>query len=69
MDNETFQVEDQLDELEWMDLEQSSDKIEMAMNKSQVGNGQKYRDSGKSEPRFIIHPKLSNPIPHSESFL
>ena len=39
------------------------------MNKAQQDAGFRYRDSENKESRFIIHPKLTNPIPRTEKSL
>ena len=44
--------------------------IEEAMQKAQVEAGRRYNgDKIKSVSRFIIHPKLNNPIPRTEKSL
>ena len=44
--------------------------IEEAMQKAQVDAGRRYNgDTNKSVSRFILHPKLNNPIPRSEKSL
>ena len=39
------------------------------MNKAQQDAGLRYRDSDNKELRFIIHPKITNPIPRTEKSL
>ena len=39
------------------------------MNRAQQDAGLRYRDSDNKESRFIIHPKLTNPIPRTEKSL
>ena len=39
------------------------------MNKAQQDAGLRYRDSDNKESRFIIHPKITNPIPRTEKSL
>ena len=63
-------MEDYLDENGWVSGDRSDILIEEAMQKSQVGAGRRYNEEhNKSVSRFIIHPKLNNPIPRSEKQL
>ena len=39
------------------------------MNKAQQDTGLRYRDLDNKESRFIIHPKITNPIPRTEKSL
>ena len=39
------------------------------MCKAQQDAGRRYRKSTNKESRFIIHPKLTNPIPRTEASL
>ena len=63
-------MEDYLDENGWVTGDQSDLIIEEAMQKAQVDAGRRYNgDTNKSVSRFIMHPKLNNPIPRSEKSL
>ena len=58
-----------LDDAGWVNPERSDLEIETAMNKAQQDAGFRYRYSDNKESRFIIHPKLTNPIPSTEKSL
>ena len=63
-------MEDYLDDNGWVTGDHSDIFMEEAMQKAQVDaergcNG----DKNKSISRFIMHPKLNNPIPRSERSL
>ena len=70
LDADTVPVEDYLDENGWVTGDRSDIVIEEAMQKAQVDAGRQYNgDHNKSISRFIVHPKLSNPIPRTEKSL
>ena len=70
LDADTVPVEDYLDENGWVTGDRSDILIEEAMQKAQVGAGPLYNgDTNKSVSRFIMHPKLNNPIPRSKKSL
>ena len=70
LDADTVPVEDYLDENGWVNGDRSDILIEEAKQKAQVDAGRRYnREHNKSVSRFIMHPKLNNPIPRSEKFL
>ena len=69
IDADTVPVAKYLDDAGWVNPERSDLEIETAMNKEQQDSGLRYRDSDDKESRFIIHPKLSNPIPRTEKSL
>ena len=70
LDTDTVQVEDYLDDNGWVTGERSDILIEEAMTKAQVDAGQQYNgEKNKAVSRFILHPKLSNPIPRTETTL
>ena len=70
LDADRVPVEDYLDENGWVTGDQSDILIEEAMQKAQVDAGRRYNgDTNKSVSRFIMHPKLNNPIPRSEKSL
>ena len=67
IDADTVPVEDYLDENGWVTGDCSDILIEEAMHKAQVDAGRRYNgDHNKSISRFIVHPKLNNPIPRTE---
>ena len=70
LDADTVPMEDYLDENGWVTGDRSDRLIEEAMQKAQVDEGRRYNgNTNKSVSRFIIHPKLNNPIPRSEKSL
>ena len=70
LDADTVPVEDYLDENGWVTGDRSNILIEEAMQKAQVDAGRRYNgDHNKSISRFIMHPKLNNPIPRTEQSL
>ena len=70
LDADTVPVEDYLDENGWVTGDRSEILIEEAMQKAQVDAGRRYNgDTNRSVSRFIMHPKLNNPIPRSEKLL
>ena len=70
LDADNVPVEDYLDENGWVTGDQSDILVEEAMQKAQVDAGRRYNgDHNKSISRFIMHPKLDNPIPRTEQSL
>ena len=69
LDADTVPVDKYLDDAGWVNPERSDLESETAMNKAQQDAGFRYRDSDNKESRFIIHPKLTNPIPRTEKSL
>ena len=70
LDADTVPVEDYLDENGWVTGDRSDILIEEAMQKAQVDAGRRYNgDHNKSISRFIVHPKLNNPITRTEKSL
>ena len=70
LDADTVPVEDYLDDNGWVSGDRSDILIEEAMQKAQVDAGRRYNgEHNKSVSRFIMHPKLNNPIPWSEKSL
>ena len=70
LDADTVPVEDYLDENGWVTGDRSDILIEEKMQKAQVDAGRRYHgDHNKSISRFIVHPKLNNPIPPTEQYL
>ena len=69
VDADKVPVAKYLDDAGWVNPERSDLDIETAMNKAQQDAGLRYRDSDDKESRFIIHPKLTNPIPRTEKSL
>ena len=70
LDADTVPVEDYLDENGWVTGDRSDILIEEAMQKAQVDAGRRYNgDHNKSISRFIMHPKLNNPIARTEQSL
>ena len=67
LDKDTVPVEDYLDENGRVIGDHSDILIEEAMPKAQVDAGGRYNgDTNKSVSRFIMHPKLNNPIPRPQ---
>ena len=69
LDADTVPVDDYLDDAGWTNPERSDLDIEKSMNKAQQDAGLRYRNSDNKESRFIIHPKITNPIPRTEKSL
>ena len=70
LDADTVPVEDYLDENGWVTGDRSDILIDEAMQRAQVDAGRRYNgDHNKSVSRFILHPKLNNPIPRTEQSL
>ena len=70
LDADTVPVEDYLDKNGWVTGDCSDILIDEAMQKAQVDAGLRYNgDHNKSISRFIVHPKLKNPIPRTEQSL
>ena len=70
LDADTVAGEDFLDDNGWVSRDRSDILIEEAMQKAQVDSGRRYSgEHNKSVSRFIIHPKLNNPISRSEKSL
>ena len=69
LDADTVPVDDYLDDARWTSPEKSDMDIEKSMNRAQQDPGLRYRDSDNKEWRFIIHPKITNPIPRTEKSL
>ena len=61
-------ADDFLDELGWVNPDNDL-VIEKNMCPAQQDAGRRYRDSDNKESRFIIHPKILNPIPRTEASL
>ena len=70
LDADTVPVEDYLEDNGWVSGDRSDILIEEAMQKAQVDMGRRYNgEHDKSVSRFIMHPKLNNPIPRSQKSL
>ena len=70
LDADTVPVEDYLDDNGWVTRDRSDILIEEAMQRAQVDAGRRYNgEHNKSVSRFVLHPKLNNPIPRSEQSL
>ena len=69
LDADTVTADDFLDELGWVNPDRSDLDIEKNMCRAQQDAGRRYRDSDNKESRFIIHPKISNPIHRTEASL
>ena len=70
IDADSVPVEDYLDENGWVTGDRSDILIEEAMQKAQVDVGRRSNgEHNKSVSRFIMHPKLNDPIPRSEKSL
>ena len=69
-DADTIPVEDFLDENGWVTDDRSDILIEEAMQKAHVDAERRYNGKhNTSVSRFIMHPKLNNPIPRLEKSL
>ena len=63
-------MEDYLDDNGWVSGDRSDILLEEAMQNAQMDAGRRYNgEHNKSVSRFIIHPKLNNPIPRSKKSL
>ena len=70
LDADTVPVEDYLDYNGRVNSDRSDILVEEAMQKAQVDAGRRYNgEHNKSVSRFIVHPKLNNPVPRSEKSL
>ena len=70
LDADTVPVEDYRDDNGWVTVDRSNILIEEAIQKAQVDAGRRYNgEHNKSVSRYIMHPKLSNPIPRSKKLL
>ena len=69
LDADTVLADDFLDALGWVNPDSSDLEIEKNMCRAQQDAGRRYRDSDNKESRFIIHPKILNPIPRTEASL
>ena len=69
LDADTVPVDDYLNEAGWTNPEKSDLDIEKYMNRAQQDAGLRYRDSDYKESRFIIHPKLTNPVSRTDKSL
>ena len=70
IDADTVPVEDYLDDNGWVTGDRNDILVEEAIQKAQLDAGRRYNgDKNKSISRFIMHPKLNNPIPRTEQSL
>ena len=69
LDADTVPAEAFLDDAGWINPHRRDMEIEKTMCQPQQDAGRSYRDSDDKELRFIIHPKISNPIPRTEESL
>ena len=70
LDADTVPVEDYQDDNGWLTGENSEILVEEGMTTAQVEVRRKYNgDKNKSVSRFILHPKLTNPIPRTKRSL
>ena len=69
LDADTVPVDDFLDEAGWVKTEKSDLETEKTMCRAHQDAGRRYRNSDNKESRFIIHPKLTDPIPRTEKSL
>ena len=63
LDANTVPADDFLDKAGCVNPERSDLQIEKTMCWAQQDAGRRYRDLDNKESRFIIHPKLTDPIP------
>ena len=69
LDADTVPAEDFLDEIGWNNPDRGDLESEKSMCRAQQEAGRRYHDSNNKELRFIIHPKISDPIPTTEASL
>ena len=69
LDADTVPADDFLNELGWIKPDRSDLEIEKSMCRAKHDAGRRYRDCNNKESRFIIHPKIPNPIPRTEASL
>ena len=69
LDADTVPADKFLDEAGWVNPERSDLDIDKNMCRAQQDAGRHYRHSDNRESRFIIHPKLRDPIPRTEKSL
>ena len=69
LDADTVPADNFVDEARWINPERSDLEIEKTMCRAQQDTGRRNRDSDNKESRFIIHPKLRDPIPRTEKSL
>ena len=69
LDADTVPADEFLDEARWINRNRSDTEIEKNMCQASLDAGSRYRDSDDKEPRFITHPKLTDPIPRTEKSL
>ena len=69
LDADTVPAHDFLDECGWINPNRGDLEIEKSICQAQQDAGRRYRDSDNKELRFILHPKISNPIPRTEASL
>ena len=69
IDADTIPADDFLDEAGWVEIEKIDLEIEKTMCRAEQDAGRHYRESDIKESRFIIHPKLTDPIPRTEKSL
>ena len=69
LDADTVPADDFLGVLGWINPDRSNLEIEKSMCRAEQDTGRRYRNSDNKESRFIIHPKISNPIPRTEASL
>ena len=68
LDADNVPVEDYLDAKGWVMGDRSDILIDEAMQRAQVDAGRRHNgDHNKSVSRFILHPKLNNPIPRQNN--
>ena len=66
---DTVPAEEFLDDAGLVNLDRNDLEIEKKMCAAQQDAGHGYRDSTEKESRFIVQPKLTNPIPRTEASL
>ena len=70
LDADTVPVQDHLDDNGWVTGERSDILVEEAMAKAQVDAGRRNNgEKNNAVSRFILRPKLTNPIPRREQSL
>ena len=67
IDASTVPADAFLDNAGWINTHRSDLEIEKTNCQAQQDAGRRYRDADNFELRFIIHPKICNPIPRTEA--
>ena len=69
LDADTVPADDFSDKTRSVNPDRSDLEIEKAICRAQQDAGRRYLNSDNKESRFIVHPKLTDPIPRTEKSL